>query len=112
MNFTVTLDEPLASQLCQEASARQLSPEEAASELLGNLPARMATETAWRRANQRRLELIRKGRDGSSTAEEQMELDQLQAAADLHLAPMDQRLLAEADQFRRIAEGNPDATAP
>src|SRR5262245_55974471 len=110
MNLTISLDEPLAAQLRREASARDLSPEQAARELLGGALHRIAEEEAWHASNQRRGELIRKSRDLGLTPAESSELDQLQAAVDQRLAPIDQRLLAIAEEFRQRAERLPDAT--
>jgi hypothetical protein len=112
MNLTISLDERLAAQLQQEASARGVSVEQVARDLLGGALSKMAKEAAWRRLNQRRGELIRKSRDLGLTAEEGKELDQLQAAVDQHLESADRHLLAVAGQFRQLAEGLPDATKP
>jgi hypothetical protein len=112
MNLTISLDEPLAAQLQQEASARRLSPEQVTRDLLGSALGKIAEEEAWRDVNRRRGELIGKSRAIGLTAEESKELDQLQAAVDQRLAPMDQRLLAAAEQLRQLAEGLPDATNP
>jgi hypothetical protein len=112
VNLTISLDESLAARLREEASARSLSPEQTARELLGGALGRLAEEEAWRQVHRRRGELIRKARDGALTAEEGAELDRLQAAVDQRLAPVDAQLLAAAEQFRRLAEGLPDAPAP
>jgi hypothetical protein len=112
MNLTISLEEPLADQLRQEAVARHLPPEEVARDLLGRALGRIAEEEAWRQTNRRRGELIRKSRDLGLTADESKELDQFQSAIDRRLEPMDRQLLAVAEQFRRLAEGLPDATNP
>jgi hypothetical protein len=112
MNLTISLDERLATVLQQEASARGLSAEQVACDLLGSALSKIADEAVWRRIHQRRGELIRKRRDLGLTGEESTELDQLQAAVDQHLEPMDRHLLATAEQFRQLAEGLPDATNP
>jgi hypothetical protein len=70
MNLTLSLDEPLATQLRREASARHLAPEQVAHDLLGRALARIAEEENWRGINQRRGELIRKRREHGLTAEE------------------------------------------
>ena len=110
MNLTISLDQPLAVRLQREAAARRLSPEQAATELLGLALDQLAQEEAQRRINSRRAELIRKARDAGLTTDESHELDQLQESVDQSLAPRDRELLATAEQFRRLAEGLPDAT--
>jgi len=112
MDLTITLDEPLAARLRQEASARQLTPEQAAAELLGQALDERARQSAWQHVNRRRAELIRKARDAGLTSEERHELDQLQAAVDQSLAPRDGQLIELAEQFRQLAEGLPDAVRP
>jgi hypothetical protein len=112
MDLTISLDEPLAAQLRREASSRQLSPEQVARDLLGSALGKIAEEEAWREVNRRRGELIRKSRDRGLTAEESKDLEQLQAAVDQRLDPMDRRLLAAAEQLRQLAEGLPDGTHP
>jgi hypothetical protein len=112
MNLSLALDEPLAAQLREEASSRNLAPEEVARDILGSALGRIAEEKAWSQTNRRRADLIRKSRDSSLTAEESKELDRLQLAIDQHLEPMDRQLLASAEQFRQLVEGLPDATKP
>ena len=85
MHLTISLDEPLAEQLQRRASAKDLSPEQAARELLGHALQRIAEEEAWRESSQRRAELIQKSRTFGLTAEEGRELDRLQAATDQRL---------------------------
>ncbi len=112
MHLTISLDEPLAEQLRRRASAKALSPEQAARELLGQALHRIAEEEAWRASNQRRAELIRKSRSPGLTAEESSELERLQAAADQRLEATDRQLLGVAEEFRLLAERLPDATEP
>lgn len=112
MDLMISLDEPLAARLRQEASARHLTPEQAAAELLGRALDELAQEAAWRQVNRRRGDLLRKARDAGLTAEESRELDQLQAAVDQSLAPRDLQLIEMAEQLRRLAEGLPDAARP
>lgn len=112
MNLTISLDEALAAQLQREASARRLAPEQLARELLGDVLDTIAKEAVWEQANRRRGELIRKSRAVCLSAEESKELDQLQAAVDQRLEPMDRQLIAAAEQFRQLAEGLPDARNP
>jgi hypothetical protein len=112
MNLTISLDEPLAARLRQEAAARQVTPEQAAAELLGQALDERARQAAWQHVNRRRAELIRKARDAGLTPEEGRELDQLQTAVDQSLAPQDQQLIEMAEELRRLAEGLPDAVCP
>jgi hypothetical protein len=112
MHLTISLDEPLAEQLRRRASAKDLSPEQAARELLGHALHRIAEEEAWGTSNQRRAELIRKSRSLGLTAEEGRELDRLQAALDQRLEATDRQLLGVAEEFRQLAERIPDATEP
>jgi len=95
MNLTISLDEPLAEQLRWRASEKDLSPEQAARELLGHALHRLAEEEAWRESNQRRAELIRKSRSLGLTAEEGAELDHLQA-----------------ETYRRLEATGPRSTLP
>jgi hypothetical protein len=62
--------------------------------------------------NRRRLDLIGKSRSSALSVEEATELEQLQAAVDRCLEPMDRQLLAGAEHFRHLAEGLPDAPNP
>ena len=110
MQLTISLDEALAEQLRQRASAKDLSPEQAARELLGDALHHIAEEEAWGLSNQRRAELIQKSRCLGLTAEESRELDRLQAALDRRLEATDRQLLAVAEEFRQSAERLPDAT--
>ena len=96
----------------RRASAQDLSPEQAASELLGHALHRIAEEDARRQSNRRRAELIQKSRTLGLTAEEGRELDHLQAALDQGLEATDRQLLGVAEQFRQLADGLPDATEP
>ena len=112
MHLTISLDEPLAEQLRRRASAKDLSPEQAARELLGHALRRLAEEEAWRESSQRRAELIEKSRYLGLTAEESGELDRLQAAIDQRVEARDRQLLGVAQEFRQLAESLPDATDP
>jgi hypothetical protein len=112
MQLTISIDEALAEQLRRRATARELSPEQAARELLGHALHRIATEEAWGLSNQRRAELIHKSRSLGLTAEEGRELDRLQAALDQRLEATDRQLLGVAEEFRQRAERLPDATEP
>src|ERR1700684_4438050 len=79
MHLTISLDEPLAEQLRRQASAKDLSPEQTARELLGHALHRIAEEEAWGESSQRRAELIQKSRSFGLTVEEGNELDRLQS---------------------------------
>src|SRR5690242_14346485 len=98
MNLTLSLEEPLADELRREAAARCVSVEQVAHDLLGSALRKRREEEAWRQVNQRRGELIRKSRNSGLSTEESKELDQLQAAIDQRLEPMDRHLLADAEE--------------
>ena len=112
MHLTISLDEPLAEQLRRRASAKDLSPEQAACELLGHALHLIAEEEAWGMSNQRRAELIQKSGSHGLTAEESRELDHLQSALDQRLEATDRQRLGVAEEFRPLAERLPDATEP
>ncbi len=112
MNVTISLDEAQTAQLQRQADARRLAPEQLARDLLGAALGSLAEQERWDACNRRRVELIRKGRTAGLTADEAKELDQLQAAVDQRLEPTDRRLLAEAEQLRRLAEGLADEPIP
>src|SRR5271154_6427539 len=99
MNLTISLDEALAEQLRRRASAKALSPEQAARELLGHALHRIAEAEAWSLSNQRRAELLHKSRNIGLTVEQGRELDGLQAAMDQRLEATDHQLLAVAEEF-------------
>jgi hypothetical protein len=112
MNLMIALDEQEAAQLQRQASSRHLSPEQFARDLLGEALGRMMTEETWGALNRRRTELIRQSRAAGLTAAEAKELEQLQAAVDQRLEPMDSQLRAAAEHFRELAEGLPDEPSP
>ncbi len=112
MHLTISIDESLADQLRRRASAKDLSPEQAARELLGDALHRIAAEEAQRESSQRRAELIQKSRSLGLTTAEACELDRLQGATDQRLEAMDRQLLGVAEEFRQLAEGLPDASEP
>ncbi len=105
MNLTISLDGQQAAQLQSQASARQLSPEQLARDLLREALGRIADEETWGAVNRRRLDLVRKSRSSGLSAAEAEELERLQAA-------VDRRLLGAAVQFRPLAEGLPDEPNP
>ena len=112
MKLTILLDDKQAAQLQTQASSRQLSPEQLARDLLGDALSRIVEEETWGAVNRRRMDLIGKSRSSGLGAEEAKELEQLQAAVDRRLEPMDRQLLAEAEHFRHLAEGLPDEPNP
>ena len=87
------MDEKQAAHLQRQASSRRLSPEQFASDLLDDALGRIAEEEKWGAVNRRRIDLIRKSRSVGLTVEEKKELEQLQAAVDQRLEPMDRQLL-------------------
>lgn len=112
MNLTISLDEKQATHLQRQASSRQLSPEQFARDLLGDALSRIVEEETWGALHRRRIDLIGKSRSSGLTAEEAKELEQLQAAVDRRLEPMDRQLRAAAEHFRHLAEGLPDEPNP
>src|SRR5438128_1103499 len=101
MNVTISLDEKQAAHLQRQASSRQLSPEQFARDLFGDALGRIVEEERWGAMNRRRLELPGKSRSSGLSAAEAKELEQLQAAVDRRLEPMDRQLFAAAEHFRR-----------
>jgi hypothetical protein len=112
MNLTIALDDHQSAQLQRQASARRLSLEEYAHNLLGDAISRSLEEETWGTLNRRRIDLIRKSRVSDLTADEATELEQLQSAVDRRLEPVDRQLLATAEQFRDLVERLPDHTIP
>jgi hypothetical protein len=92
MQLTISLNDSLAAQLRRQASAKDLSPEQAARDFLGHALHRIAEEEVWRESSQRRAELIQKSRIIDLTAEEGSELDRLQTASDQRLDGSSQSL--------------------
>jgi hypothetical protein len=101
MNLTIMLDEPFADQLREAASARSLTPEQAARDILGAALSKIVEEERWRPLNQRRRELIRMSRECGLTPEEQSELDRLQAILDARLEAVDEQMIAAAEAALR-----------
>lgn len=92
MPVTITLNDNLAVRLRSQAQARQLSLEQWALTVLGQVAEDPQEFQTWATLNQRRGELIRwRYTVGLSEAEEH-ELEQLQAAVDQMLEPWDQQL--------------------
>jgi hypothetical protein len=112
MTLTISLEEPLAGQLRQHASARSMSPEEAARSILAAELGRARAEEAWRQSNERRAALISKELRSGLTAEEKEELETLQAEGATWLAPVDGQLIAGAEDLLRRARELRDAARP
>lgn len=94
MTITIQLDDPLAMRLREEASARNVSPEDFVLHLLGEAIEKIEPASDWPDRNRRRGELIdKKFHAGGLTTEEDRELEQLQAALAQQLAPLDQKRL-------------------
>ena len=94
MPVTIQLDDPWAIRLRVLASARGMSPQELGHDLLGEAIEKIETASGWLDRNRRRGELIdKKFHGGGLTTEEDKELDQLQAALEQQLAPLDQKRL-------------------
>ncbi|MBL8797317.1 MAG: hypothetical protein JNM56_25670, partial [Planctomycetia bacterium] len=84
------------------ASARNVSPEELGSELLGGAIEKIEPATDGPDRNRRRGELIdKKYHSGGLTAAEVQELEVLQVALEQQLAPLDQKRL---DWLRAMEE--------
>lgn len=109
MTVTIQLNDALATQLQQKAAAHQLSLEEFAVRLLDGALGRLADDE-WTERNRRRLELIRKSCAGSLSAEEQAELQALQAELDQRLEPLDDQLLGTL-QHGQSTIGRPIASS-
>lgn len=73
---------------------------------------KIVEEETWGALNRRRVDLIGKIRSSGLSVEEARELEQLQAAVDRRLEPMDRQLLAVAENFRKLAESLPDEPNP
>lgn len=112
MEFTVQLEDVLAEELRRQASDEHTSVEELAQRLMRDALQERVAARRWCSQNRRRLDLIGKSRSASLSAEEARELEDLQAAVDQRLEPMDRQLLATAEQFRRLAEGLADEPTP
>jgi hypothetical protein len=103
MSVTITLTNPLAEELQTRAAAQRLSVEEFATRLLGQAVQQLDDSERWQAQNARRLALLRKSKTAALGADEQAELQQLQAAADRQLEQVDQRLLEELNKMRQAA---------
>ena len=93
MPVTIQLNDDLADQLQRKAAVRRLSLEEFTIRLLDGALGEIEAAEAWEDQNRRRQALIRKSSATGLTAEEQAELQELQATLDQRLEPLDERLL-------------------
>lgn len=104
MDLTLQLEDRLAEELRQEASAEQVSVEALAQRLVSDgLQLRIA-QKRWAAQNRRRLELIARKMQAPLTDEELEELRQLQSRAYEMAAPFDRALLQAVANSRREAE--------
>ena len=108
MELTIQLDDPLASQLHDRASASQLPPQEYARRLLGEALPSLDESAKWDTQNRRRIALIRKSE--GLAIDEQAELQSLQEAADQRLEARDRQLLDELARFKEAVERLPKGT--
>ena len=95
MPFTISVENDLAQRLEIEAKLRQISVAELATAILDRAVA--PSDHNCRGRNPRRLELIRKSIRQSLTADEQLELDSLQAAFDIEFRDFDAALESQLD---------------
>ena len=102
MSITITFQNDLAQRLESEALRRHVSVEELAATILDR--AVKGTHDAWGEQNQRRLTLIRKSVRQALTAEEQQELDTLQAALDVRFEDFDVAVKAQLDLMHSAVE--------
>jgi len=110
MELTIQLDDPLASQLHDRASASQLPPQEYARRLLGEALQSLDESAKWDTQNRRRIALIRKSVHEGLAIDEQAELQSLQEAADQRLEARDRQLLDELARFKEAVERLPKGT--
>jgi hypothetical protein len=112
VDVTISLEAHQAEQLRAKAAARGQSPEQAARALVIDGLARSADEERWGPLNDRRCALIEKGRSTTLTADEQAELDALQAALDARLEGVDLRRIAQAEMVLQRMKELRDAARP
>ncbi len=103
MSVTIELNDVLAAQLQEKASARRLSLQEFTVHLLDGALGQLATDDEWAAQNRRRLDLIYKSYTSSLSCQEQAELQELQAALDQRLEPLDDRLLDTLREWQNAA---------
>lgn len=102
MSITITFQNDLAQRLESEALQRHVSVEELAVTILDREVLR--TPVSWSEQNQQRLTLIRKSVRQSLSAEEQEELDSLQAALDVRFEDFDAALKTQLDLMHSAVE--------
>ncbi len=112
MGYTLHLEDALAEELRQEASAEHISVEELAHRLVRDALERRVAAKHWRTQNQRRLELIAKKMNHPLAAAEEEELRQLQALAYRTAAPFDQALIQAVTDLRQQVQQLPEDPAP
>jgi hypothetical protein len=103
MAVTIQLNDKLASRLEVRASAENANLEEFTQILLARVLDQLEASERWGHQNKRRLELIEKSFQGCLSPNEERELEQLQAAADQWLAPVDRQLLDFATRLEDAA---------
>jgi hypothetical protein len=109
MGFTLHLEDRLAEEPQQEASAERLAVEELAHRLMRDgLQQRLAAKR-WRSQNRRRLELIAEKMQAARSGEEQEELRQLHSLGYEMAALLIMPLLQTVEGLRREMEGLPPA---
>ena len=108
MSVTIVLNDSLADQLRAQARVEQQPLETLAHQLLAEAVRQRGLAAAWDRQNQRRVELIRKSTRRGLSAEEQAELDSLQADLDERLGHWDDELLEELSGLEQAVESLPD----
>src|SRR5437868_6547201 len=108
MSFTIHLEDTLADELRQEASAEDVSVEELAYRLVRDALQQRLVQKRWRNQNRRRLDLIAKKTHAPLSAEEQEEFHHLQSLVYELAAPFDQALLQTVESLRREVGGLPE----
>jgi len=108
MPVTVQLNDALAAQLQRKAAARQLSLQEFTLHLLDGALGQIEAADQWAAQNRRRLHLIHQSCTTGLSAQEQAELQALQAAVDQRLEPIDDGMLHGLEQWQNAAECLPE----
>ncbi len=109
MTVTITLPDDLVARLRSRAAAERLSVEEYAAQALAHVVEHPADAGTWDARNQRRLSLIRKRFAGRLTADEDVELSELQELADRQLEQLDQQMLGDIADLEAQATRAMDA---
>ena len=112
MAVTLNIDETLADQLRKQAATRHLSLEAFAARLLGEAVEKLEALEPGEPDNQRRVALIRKSTTTGLSAEEEAELELLQADLDQRLESMDDQLLANLDRMQQAVDALPHDDTP